>query len=50
MGVEHIYNQFLGMLQQNGFQEFNPMGEVFDPMKHHAVESVPVSDKAKITK
>ncbi len=47
MGVEHIYNQFLSVLQQNGFSEFNPMGELFDPMKHHAVETVAVADKAQ---
>lgn len=47
MGVEHIYTQFLGVLQQNGFSEFNPTGEMFDPMKHHAVETVAVTDKAQ---
>ncbi|MBX4197803.1 nucleotide exchange factor GrpE [Candidatus Parcubacteria bacterium] len=47
IGVEHIYSQLLGVLQQNGFSEFNPMGETFDPMKHNAVETVPVTEKEK---
>jgi molecular chaperone GrpE len=45
VGVEHIYSQLIGVLQQNGFSEFNPISETFDPMKHHAVETVVVTDK-----
>jgi molecular chaperone GrpE len=47
VGVEYIYSQLLGVLTQNGFSEFSPMGEPFDPVKHHAVESIAVSDKAQ---
>ena len=45
MGVEHIYSQLKGVLEQNGFKEFDPQGEMFDPMKHHAVEAVPTDQK-----
>ncbi len=47
VGVEYIYAQLVGTLQQNGFAEFDPKAETFDPMKHNAVELVPVTDKAQ---
>jgi molecular chaperone GrpE len=47
MGVEYIYSQFKSVLEQNGFSEFNPVGEKFDPMKHHAIETVEVTDPAQ---
>lgn len=47
VGVEYIYAQLLGVLQQNGFAEFDPKDQAFDPMKHNAVELVPVTDKAQ---
>jgi len=47
MGVEYIYSQFKNILEQHGFQEFDPAGEVFDPMKHSALETVSVSDKTQ---
>ena len=47
MGVEYIYSQLKGVLEQNGFSEFNPMGEKFNPVKHHAIESLPVDDETK---
>ena len=45
MGVEHIYSQLKGVLEQNGFSEFDPKGEIFDAVRHHAIESVPVADE-----
>ncbi len=47
MGVEHIYAQLKGILEQNGLKEFDPKGEKFDPMKHNAIESVPVQDASQ---
>ncbi len=47
VGVEYIHAQLMGVLQQNGFAEFDPQGEGFDPVKHNAVEIVPVTDKAQ---
>lgn len=36
-GVEYIYTQLKGVVEQNGLKEINPLGEVFDPMTHEAV-------------
>jgi molecular chaperone GrpE len=47
VGVEHIYTQLMGVLQQNGLQEFDPKGELFDPVKHHAIETIPTTDKTQ---
>ena len=47
IGVEYIYSQLKGVLEQNGFSEFDPKGEKFDPFKHHAIESIPVTDPAQ---
>jgi molecular chaperone GrpE len=45
VGVEYIYSQLKGILEQNGFKEYDPTGETFDPMRHHAIETVEVSDQ-----
>lgn len=37
-GVEFIYSQLLSTLKNYGVEELNPVGETFDPQKHHAVE------------
>ncbi|MCC2630757.1 MAG: GrpE protein molecular chaperone GrpE [Candidatus Paceibacter sp.] len=47
MGVEYIYSQLKGILEQNGFSEFDPTGETFDPVKHHAIETVEVSEESQ---
>jgi molecular chaperone GrpE len=47
MGVEYIYSQLKGILEQNGFSEFDPQGETFDPVRHHAIETIPVTDPAQ---
>lgn len=36
-GVEHIYSQLKGILDQNGLKEVSPIGEKFDPMVHEAI-------------
>ncbi len=45
IGVEYIYNQLLGVLEQNGLKQINPIGEEFDPNIHTSVENVSVSEK-----
>jgi molecular chaperone GrpE len=47
MGVEYIYNQLKAVLEQNGFTEFNPQGERFDALRHHAIESIPVTEETQ---
>jgi molecular chaperone GrpE len=47
VGVEYIYSQLRGILEQNGFKEYDPTGETFDPMRHHAIETIEVSDPAE---
>ncbi|MFA5831150.1 MAG: nucleotide exchange factor GrpE [Candidatus Paceibacterota bacterium] len=49
-GVEYIYSQLLGALEQNGLKQLNPEGEIFDPNIHTSVESIPVEkeDEHKI--
>jgi molecular chaperone GrpE len=44
VGVEYIYNQLIGILGQNGFKEFDPKGEKFDPVRDLAAETRPVTD------
>lgn len=41
MGVEYIYGQLIGILEQNGVKQLNPVGETFDPNLHTSIESVP---------
>lgn len=52
VGVEYIANQLKGTLEANGLKELNPVGEVFNPSLHEAVEFKEVnsaSDNQKIT-
>lgn len=44
-GVEYIYSQLKGALEANGLKELSPLNEVFDPMKHNAIESITVTEK-----
>ncbi|HEY9480813.1 MAG TPA: nucleotide exchange factor GrpE [Candidatus Paceibacterota bacterium] len=37
-GIEYIYNQLKGVLEQNGLKEINPLGESFDHSKHEAIK------------
>ena len=36
-GVEAIHNLLLKTLKQNGLEEINPLGEIFDPNFHEAI-------------
>jgi len=40
-----IYNQLFQILKQNGLEESNPLGEIFDPAKHEAISMVPTANE-----
>jgi len=40
-----IYNQLFQILKQNGLEESNPLGEIFDPSKHEAISMVPTDNE-----
>lgn len=44
VGIEHIHSQLLKTLLEHGLEQFDPLGEQFDPTRHDSVESV-VTDK-----
>lgn len=44
VGMEHIHCQLLKTLEENGLEQFAPLGEEFNPMRHDSVESV-ITDK-----
>lgn len=44
VGIEHIHSQLLKSLEEHGLEQFDPLGEEFDPNRHDSVESV-VTDK-----
>lgn len=46
VGIEHIHTQLLKTLSEHGLEQFDPIGEQFDPIRHDSVESV-VTDKEK---
>jgi molecular chaperone GrpE len=45
MGMEHIHSQLLGILQSNGLEELNPLGQKFDPMRDEAIAHEQVADE-----
>ena len=45
--VRPIYDQFFSILKQNGLEELNPIGEVFDPKYHEAIGVVSTDDLEK---
>jgi molecular chaperone GrpE len=45
MGVEYIYSQLRGVLEQNGVVEVNPVGQKFDPQRDDATAYEPVTDE-----
>jgi molecular chaperone GrpE len=47
MGVEYIYSQLGNTLDSHGLKAYDPKGEKFDPMKHSAVASIPVTDESQ---
>lgn len=44
-GVEYIYSQLRGALENNGLKEINPLGKTFDPMRDEALEYEPVQEE-----
>jgi len=47
VGVEYIYSQLLGILEEHGVSQIGEMGEKFDSSLHHSVESVTVENKGE---
>lgn len=43
-GVEMAYEGFLFALKEEGIEEIDALNQPFDPMKHHAVQTVPVTE------
>lgn len=43
--LKPIYNQLFAILKQNGLEELDPVGEVFDPAKHEALSMVPTDNE-----
>ena len=43
--LEIIYRQLLQILKANGFEEDNPLGQVFDPRRHESIATIPVEEK-----
>ena len=38
--IEPVYTQFWGILKANGLEEFNPVGEIFDPKYHETIGTI----------
>jgi len=47
VGVEYIYNHLKQVLDQNGLEEVNPIGQPFDINRDEAIEYVKVDDESK---
>lgn len=47
VGVEGIYGQLQRLLESYGVTTVNPLGEPFDPHRHEAIGTSPVTDKKK---
>lgn len=45
VGVEYIHSQLVGVLSNHGVSVINPIGQIFDPNRDEAVESVEVDKK-----
>lgn len=45
VGIEHIHSQLLKTLGEHGLEQFDPIGEQFDPNRHDSVESVVTGKK-----
>jgi molecular chaperone GrpE len=46
-GIEHIQNQLIRVLQEYGLEAIGTAGEIFDPARHHAIESIPTNDQSE---
>lgn len=49
-GVEYIYAKLQGILEQYGLVEISAQGELFNPLKHHALELVETTDPASVNR
>jgi molecular chaperone GrpE len=49
-GIEYIYAQLKGVVEQNGLKEINPIDQTFDPMMHEAVSFEKNGDTSKAGK
>lgn len=47
VGIEHIYNQFIKILEENGIEQIGEVGESFDEKLHSSTGSVETKDKEK---
>ncbi len=46
-GIEGINQQLMNLLTQYGVTAYDPANEPFDPVRHEAMTSVPVTDPAQ---
>lgn len=46
-GIEYIRTQMLAALSNFGIESIRPLGEQFDPAKHHSIETVATDDAGK---
>ena len=46
-GIEHIYSNFLSILERYNLSINDPQGEKFDPTRHESIELVDVFDESK---
>ncbi|MEN9337892.1 MAG: hypothetical protein RIQ41_206 [Candidatus Parcubacteria bacterium] len=47
VGIEYIFGQLRTVLEREGVTSFGKVGDVFDPMLHESMETVPVTDSSK---
>lgn len=47
MGVEYIHTQLNQILTSHGLSAVNPIGELFDPKKETAIETIPTEDSSE---
>lgn len=45
-GIEYIHSQLLKILESHNVKEISPVGEIFDPNIHEAVEYVPTDNQS----
>lgn len=44
-GVEYIHKELLAILNRHGLESINPLGEHFDPRRHHSVGQLETNEK-----
>lgn len=45
VGVEYIHSSLLGTLTSHGLKVINPIGEIYNPTRDEAIETVKIDDK-----